>query len=851
VIRLLRYIAWRRLTSDRLRAVITLLGIALGVAVVLAIELANRATTRSVESMVETIAGRARLAVRGDEGGLAEELLARVSGHPGVAAALPVIESSLRHQESGRSLFVLGVDLLADAGPRGYALDVPAPLDLVSRPDRVIVTQAYAAGQRLAIGSPMTLMTAAGPRVVRVGGLLPAGELADAFGGQLILLDVRAAQFLLGRPGRLDRIDLVPAARWNGRPTGEPAVLDALARDLAAGLPSGIRVEPPGARTAEAVQLLASFQVNLRMVSLVALFVGLFLVYNTMSIAVVQRRRETGILRALGVTRGRIVRLVTLEGFAWGVAGSALGIVLGVGLARGALLAVSSTLGRAYLPVSATEVPLSWPPMLAAALLGIGVSTVAAWLPGRDGAAMPPAITLRSLPVDDTGRRRLGLLAATSAVLLGGSWFLSRLGPVNGVALFGYLAGFGIVFGVAALAPAACLLFSRAVRRLFAGRFGVVGALAADNLGRSIGRTGLAVSALMTGLSLVVCVATMIHSFKHSIVVWVENSVRADLLVASDTGESAASNLALPASLGDSLAMVPGVRRVNSFRMIRTRVGDRNVALGSLDLAAWTADNPLVARSRRAEPPDAASAVIAENFADRFRLAAGDTLALDSPSGPLRLAVAAVILDYSSDQGAVFIDRSAYRAAWGDDLVDTFDLYLDPGASAAAVRAAIDARFGAARGLLIVENRQMRQRILSSVDNTFAIVYALEAIALAIAVLGIVNTLVASILDRRRELGLLRAVGATRRQVGRLFILEAASMGLLGIVLGLAAGLLLSWLLVHVIQFQSTGWRFLYRFPGAMVAATCAVTLVASALAGWYPARLGAKTWGAGALQYE
>jgi len=488
MIRLLRYTAWRRLRSDRLRAVITLLGIALGVAVVLAIELANRATTRSVETMVETIAGRARLAVRGDEAGIPESLLARVVDHPGVAAALPVIEARLEHVESGRPLVVLGVDLLADAGPRGYAMTLQKPLELVSRPDRVIVTGSFADAESLSVGSPLTLVTPLGPRVVRVGGILSGGDMADAVGGRLILMDIRAAQFLLARPGQLDRIDIVPRGEWRGRTITDSGVLAALAGDISLRLPPGLRVEPPAARAAEAVELLASFQVNLRMVSLVALFVGLFLVYNTMSIAVVQRRRETGILRALGVTKGRLTFLITLEGFAWGVAGSALGLVLGVILARGALLAVSSTLGRAYLPVSATEVPLSWPPMVAAALLGIGVSTVAAWLPGREGAAQPPAITIRSLPFQDGGRRRLGALVALAAVLLAGAGILSRLGPVNGVAWFGYLAGFGIVFGVAALSPVVCLLFSRAVRPLYAARFGVTGALAADNLGRSHGR---------------------------------------------------------------------------------------------------------------------------------------------------------------------------------------------------------------------------------------------------------------------------------------------------------------------------------------------------------------------------
>lgn len=851
MLRLLRFIAWRRIRHERLRTLITLLGIALGVAVVLAIELANRATTRSVEVMVEQIAGRARLSVRGDEAGFADSILARVVDHPGLEAALPVLEASLRHEETGASLLVLGVDLLADAEPRGYEAEIESPLELVSRPDRVLVTAAYAAEHGLRVGSPMTLLTARGPRRVRVGGLVSGGDLADSFGGRVLLVDLRAAQFLLARPGRLDRIDLVPAATFLGRSTSEPATLDALAAALQPRLPPGLRVEPPAARAAQAADLLASFQVNLRMVSLVALFVGLFLVYNTMSIAVVQRRREIGILRALGVTRRRVVALFTLEGFVYGVLGSALGVAIGVVLARGALLAITNTLGRAYLLVEATQVPLSWPAILGASALGIGVATVAAHLPGREAAARPPAITLRSLPFEELPRARLRGFALLGVLLLASAWALAQLGPVDGVAVFGYVAGFGIVFGVAAFSPAAVLGFGRLLRPFLGRRFGIVGTLAADNLQRSVSRSSLSVSALLTGLSLVVCVATMIHSFKGSIVTWVSNTVRADLLVTSDTGESAQANIAFPAGFADSLALLPGVASVNTFRFVNSRLGDDTVALCSLSLVDWLRENPLVTSQRLPGPPSDRWAVLSENFAARQELSAGDTLTLVSPSGPVRLVVGAVFLDYTSDKGAVFFDRAVYRAAWGDDLVDTFDIYLEPGASVDALRRLIDARFGASRGLLVTGNREMRERILRSVDNTFAVVYALEVIALAIAVLGIVNTLVASTLDRRRELGLLRAIGATRAQIGRLFILEAAGLGFVGVALGLVAGWLLSLLLVHVIQFQSTGWRFLYAFPWATVAATSLVTFAAATMAGWYPARIGAKTWGVEALQYE
>lgn len=852
MIRLLEFLALRRLRTERLRTLITLLGIALGVAIVLAIELANRATTQSVETMVDRIAGEARLSVRGDEAGFPDSVLALVAAHPGVAAALPVVESSCLETETGLVFLVMGVDLQSDAAPRGYEVELPEPLEMISRPDRVVISAGLARDRGWRIGRSIRLETGRGTLPVTVGGIIRSGGTAEAFGGKVLLMDLRAAQFLFARERRIDRIDIVPEAEFAGRSTRTRAGTDALRADLARRLPGSLRVEYPAERAGQAVELLASFQVNLRMVSLVALFVGMFLVYNTMSIAVVQRRREIGILRALGVPRGRIVALFTLEGVTYGLAGAALGVGLGVVLARGALLAITSTVGRAYLLAEATEVPLSWPAIAAGMALGISVSTVAAWLPGREAAGLPPAITLRQLPFQEAARGRIRGFLLLGVLLLGAAWLLSRLGPVRGVALFGYAAGFAIVFGFAFFSPAACLLFGRLSRAPLGRMLGVAGTLAADNVERTVGRAALSVSALMTGLALVVCVATMIHSFKESIVVWIRNTITADLLVASGTGESAATNVAYPLDMLDSLRSVPGVASGNSFRYIGHRYRGRGVALLSLSLSDWLRDNPLVTFGARLPGPAAPDwAVVSENFAGRFQKAAGDTLRLDSPSGPVVLRVAAVILDYTSDQGAVFMDRTTYRERWGDGLVDSFSLYLVPGADPDDVRRRIDERFGRNRRLFVTGNAGLRDQILANVDRTFAVVYALEAIALVIAVLGIVNTLVASTLDRRRELGLLRAIGAPRSMIGRLFVAEAAGLGVVGIALGLGAGTCLSLLLVHVIQFQSTGWRFLYHVPFAMIAATCAVTFVAAALAGWYPARIGARTWGAEALQYE
>ncbi len=855
MIRLLRFVALRRLRHERLRTLITLLGIALGVGIVLAIELANRATTRSVEVMVDQIAGEARLSVRGDEAGFSESVLGLVAGSPGVSAALPVIEASARDLGTGLTVLVLGVDLLTDTGARGNEAEIDDPLELVTRPDRVLISGTYAADHGLAVGSPLTLLTAAGPKTLAVGGIVTQGGAADALGGKVMLMDIRAAQFLFGRPGRLDRIDIVPvkgvdllAARNGAGPNGGASP----AAELAARLPGSLRVEPPATRAGEAAELLSSFQVNLRMVSTVALFVGMFLVYNTMSIAVVQRRKEIGILRALGVTRRRVLALFTLEGVTYGLAGSALGVLLGIGLARGALLAISKTLGKAYLLSEATAVPLSWPAILAASSLGLAVATAAAFFPGREAAAMPPALTLRQLPFQNVRHDRMRWFVVAGLAMLAVAYGLSRLGPVNGVALFGYVSGFAIVFGFAFFSPPACLLFGRIARAAVGNRFGVEGKLAADNLQRSIGRSSLSVSALLTGLSLVVCVATMIHSFKESIVVWIENTVSADLLVGSDTGEGGTSNIPFHVDFADSLRGVPGVASVNGLRMVHSRYSDQGIALCSLNLGDWLRDNPLVtAKPRLPGPPRADWAVVSENFATRFGKEVGDTLELASPSGPVTLTVAVVFLDYTSDRGTLFLDRATYRRAWGDDLVDTFDLNLADGASAAAVRRTLDERFGTTRRLFVSENAELRRRILTNVDNTFAVVYALEAIALIIAVLGVVNTLVAATLDRRRELGLLRAIGATKTQIGRLFVFEAFGMGIVGVVLGLGAGVALSVLLVTVIQFQSTGWRFLYHFPYASVAVVSLITLLSSAAAGWYPARIGAKTWGAEALQYE
>ncbi len=847
---LLRLLSWPYLRKHRLRWALTLTGIALGVAVWVAMRAANRTVLESFRSTVDRVAGKTQLQIWAGDFGFPEEVLERVQAAEQVRAAAPVIEAAVDTGQLGQgSLLILGIDMTGDRSLRDYDLEsgeeaiVEDPLVFLAQPDSLIVTREFAERNKLGIGGRIPLGTVQGTRVFTVRGIMRSGGLSQAFGGNLAIMDIYAAQAILGRGRRFDRIDVA---------LKEGVSLEQGRRALQRLLGPGFEVEPPSARGQHFESLLHTFSATLKITSLFAMLVGLFIIYNSFAIAVTQRRTEIGILRALGATRAQIRGLFLAESAIAGVLGSAVGAAAGLVMARLIAGHVSRLMQEVHgVAQSVAEVPFEPAEMATAVALGVITSMIAAWFPAGLAARVDPVQALQKgkhqvLSAGQTrARRHLAIVAAAGALVC---LFFSRT-------LWVFYTGY-ILAELAALlmAPALSLWLARALRPLMAWFRPVEGALAADSLIQAPRRTSATVSALMLSLAMVIGFGGVARSIYGSLLEWVETALNPDLFVTPNP-ELANRTYVVPPEVAARIESLPGVRQVQLVRSARVPYRGAPVLVVAAEVGklAQTVHRRPVAGSledmyRRTAAGEAV--IISDNLAGLRGLRLGDIIELPTPAGLLRLPIAGIVRDYSDQQGTVLLDRSVYTRWWQDDAVNVIRVYLTPGASAEQVKEEILRRAPGHR-LFVLSNAEVRRYILRLTDQWFGMTYTQIAVAILVAVLGIVNTLTVSITDRRRELGVLQAVGGLRQQVRHTIWMEALAIGMIGLLLGIGLGAVSLYYSLEMTRLDLAGMRLDYVFPTPLALALAPIILGAALAASLAPAEAAVRVSLVEALEYE
>ena len=802
---------------------LALAGVALGVAVVTAIDLASESARRAFALGAETVAGGAAYRLVAGPEGIDERLYARLrlAGHRDLA---PVVEGYL--QLPGRTLQLLGVDPLAErSGTRPGAAGAGL-LALLTEPGAVLLAPATATALGLAPGATFAADAGGRRHLLRLAGTLqPADPVqAEALDG-LAVADVATAQELLGRLGKLTRIDLLSRA-------DDPA---ARAR-LATALPPGVRLEATGGDVAFMQQVTAAFTTNLTALSLLALLVGAFLVYNTMTFAVLQRLPQLGVLRGLGVTRGELFRLVSAEALWIGFAGTLAGVLLGIALGSGLVRLVARTIDDLYVTLTVTGLhpaPLS---LLKGALLGLGATWLAALAPALAAARVAPG-TLQRRSQLETGVRRaawfaggIGLLLVALAVALPAWW------PGLG-ARFAALCA--LLLGAALLAPLAVRLLAALLRRPAAALPGPVARLAVSGLAATLSRTGIATAALAVAVAATVGIGLMIDSFRGTVDAWLGQRLRADVYVSAAGARDAASSAPLPDVVVARLAALPGVRATSTYRGATVATPGGPVRLSVVDLSragraghVLTDGDPGVAWAAF----DAGAVLLSEPFAHRSGLALGDRLTLATAAGPRPFPVAGVYADFGSGSGLVLMARATWLQHWDDDVISSVGLYARPGADVGALVAAARAAAGETP-VSVRSNRALHAASLEVFDRTFRITEVLRMLALGVAFAGVLGACLMLQQARVREFGMLRALGLLPRQLRALVTLESALLGLAAGLLALPLGVALAWLLTDVINQRAFGWTLtLALSPGPLlggVLLALAAALPAGLLAGW------------------
>jgi putative ABC transport system permease protein len=833
--------------------------VALGVLASVAISTANVQVLRSFEQAVDTVAGPATLEVAGHDLGVDESTITAIRAVEGVISAAPVIEESVviaQGESRGQVIEILGLDLLSEVGARGFHIaqaDDAGELDMLLAPDALYLGHRVAADWKLGVGSVIEVTV--GGRVVqlRVAGLIHSEEARSSLWDRLAVMDIAAAQLLFQSIGRLDRIDLV---------TTPDRPLDDIVASLRAVLPPHLLVQRPAQRTKQVENMVWAFQLNLSVMSWVGLLVGVFLIYNTIAFVVAQRRREIGIYRALGMTERRVAGLFLTEAGLLGLLGGLLGGVGGVWLSKGLVSLVSRTVSDLYAPVVSSGLILSMDILTLTAvvkgvLLGTVVSMVGAMGPSVEASR---TVTVRALAPGDyesTNQLRTGLWAWISLVLLVLTGLCSLMGPVGDLPLFGYVATICLLGALSCFAPMCIKALgwrhhSQESKAMVIG--GSIRHIAADQAARHPGRNAVTVSALMVGLSIMIGVVVMVRSFRDTVEFWVDETVMADLIVAPQSWlqgkQSGQASRALPGTWSSTLSAIDGIAAVDTYREAYVGVEGQSVALISRDLRLHAQRSRYLmvhgdsstALRRAAER---GGALMSEVLATRLQLREGDTVTITTPTGPAAVPVEGIFYDYATDGGKMVMDRTWYQRQWHDDRVTVYSVYLASGIDAERVRQSIVTHVAGLDGMtlppLVIRNHELRREILEIFDRSFVVTYVLEAIAVLVAVLGIVNTLVTAVLERRREFAALRAIGASTRQVERLVLWEAAYLGLIGAALGVAGGLLLALLLIRVINKQSFGWTLQMTVPGGVILQAVGLALAAALVAGYWPARWAAR----------
>jgi putative ABC transport system permease protein len=815
---------------------LSLLGIALGVAVVLSIDLANESARRSFTLFTESIAGRATHQMIGGPSGLPEEVYRALRVEAGVQVAAPVVEREVAAPEfPGRTLHLMGIDPFAEVPFRPFAsaTGVPSPGDLaglLTRSSTALIARNTA--QQLGLGAGDSLVIRIGTvrhRLTLVGEVAATNELSARALENLLITDIATAQEIIGARGVLSRIDLIVPGDRRGE--------EVLGR-VRAVLPPGSEVVPAG-RTATAIeQMTRAFRLNLTALSLLALVVALFLVYNAMTFSIVQRRALIGGLRVLGVTRREIFWLVLGEAGVIGGAATAVGLLLGVVLAHGLVGLVTRTINDLYVVLSVRELAIPPLALAKAACLGVGGTVLAAIAPAFEATTTAPRAALIRSTMETRARSAIPRLALAGALfaLAGGGVVLV---PVRSVTA-GYGGLFAILLGAALATPAATVALVRVLRPAMGRLFGLPGRMAAGAIVAALSRTAVALAALMIAIATAVGVGIMIGSFRHTVVRWLEASLAADVYVSPPSLVRNRPDATLDPALIARLAAVPGIARVSTHRGVRVESTGGPVHLVALDLDA----RGYRSFSFRAGDPGAIQAaleageavVVSEPFAYHRRLEVGARIRLTTDRGPREFPIVGVFHDYGSSVGVVMLSRRTYERFWDDRQVSSLGIHVVPGFEVDALVGALRHAAGTEQEILIRSNRALREASLEIFDRTFAVTVVLRLLATVVAFAGVLSALMALGLERVREFGVLRAQGLTPREVWGLVTAQTGLMGLIAGLLAVPVGVALALVLIFVINQRSFGWTLQLEVAPALLAHALLLTVVAALLAGLYPA---------------
>jgi putative ABC transport system permease protein len=853
---LLRMVSARDYRAAPARLALIVGGIGSGVALIAALGIINASVIANFRAMLERAAGKAALQVVLGTGevGFPESTVDLVKQDAGVQQAFGLTRGTLASTDgSGEVLQLFGIDAVSDAMDSYDVRTVERKgdeVEILNDPTSVFLTEEYAAGRHIALGDRVAFGTPTGVHELRVRALLRPEGIATVFGGALAVMDLPAAQRLLDKPGRVDQIDVLLKA---------DAEATTVQRRLSAQLPSSLTVVRPAFRGERFERVVGAFQAMIDGLSLLGLLAGVFIVYNTSATAITQRARDLAIIIALGAERRTIFGLIVAESAIIGAVASVVGIFAGLGLARLLLNLVAQSMGVIYqMRFSLGSLTMTSAQVVWYTALGTVGAIAAALVPAYKASRLDPLDLMRPdfrerLAITSPNRLLVGVwlvLIACAGAAISVESTTRSIGWGNIGNIIWSLSG--VVISIPVMSWTTRLLHS-VLPRLF----GLEGRIAVESLTRSPGRTGVTTAVIALSLALAIAVSSVARSFRESERSWF--ILAGDLVVSAVATEGGWLESPLSGDVADTLRAMPRVARVETYRVLPgqdyhgSRIAAVAVSPGFIDtslfrqqIIAGNAQDAVNTITRDS------GVVISDNLADRFRLRVGESITLPTPTGNETLAIHGIVAaDYSGDQGSVIMHRDRFARLWGDTKVSHFNVFLTPGADSTAVRARIAHDLGQSHLVKILTVPQTLAYHQGMVDRAFAFTYAIQLLVVVVTLAGIFDLLTTQILERRREVGVFRAVGSDDWRIARSIRLEALVIGTVGAVLGCILGVGTSLLWVHV-NFRILIGYVLEHHYAVLTAIWCLVLAAGVAmLAGQLAARRALREPALDALRYE
>ncbi len=821
-------------------------GIAIGVAVMVAVDLANQSARKAFVISMDTLNGQTTHQVVGGPGGVDEKLYAALRVEHGFTRTAPVVAGSVRVAD--RQLQLLGVDVFAERGFRNFS--APGNIKSAGDPEMISPLTTESLVGRLLSGEGAVLMSAEAAQqlhlqsgdsfAVQASGKQFEATLAGVFSGDtqsvlrdVVVADISNAQQWLGLNGRLTRIDVNASS-------------DAEAAAIANKLPAGVEMLPAAGRTQNTASMSDAFMTNLTAMSFLAILVGVFLIYNSMAFAVVQRRGLIGVLRALGVTRAGILRILLAEAALIGMVGSLLGVLAGIWLGEQLLLLVIRTLSDHYFSVQVSGVTVSTLSLLKGLAVGLATTLAAAAVPAAEASTFQPRLAItRSVLEKRVSTIVPGLAVAGIIIMMCAGVIIGLFGESL---VAGLSALFILILGFAFCIPFIAARLSAWLAPLAERIGGVAGRLAIGGVGSTLSRTGVAIVALSIAVSATIGVSAMVDSFRASVSDWLSASLQADIYIGVQQG-------AMDPDLIDDLVSVTGVASYSASRRAWLETAEGRIRVIAIRRAPG---QPAGVRLRGGDADTvwrkfaAGTAVLASDaYAYKQSVLPGDAVTLNTRSGPVQLPVAAIYQSYDSNDGALMMSRGAYDRFFNDPGIDSLGVYVAPGVDTGAMLRTLQEIARDRQVLNMADNQRIRRLSLAIFDRTFVITNVLYWLTVFVAVIGILAALIALQLERSREFGVLRALGMTPAQTGGLVAVQSMFIGLLAGICSLPLGLGMAWVLIEVINRRAFGWDINMLFPVDVLLFALLLATAAALLGGLYPAWRAAATVPAMAIRDE